>query len=132
MQIAGASTKPDEHVKVRAFRGLDLEAAPKVGLGTSFQLLQEMFADLRRGTGAVVISSAGGAEYALESAAWRNGVFTHAVLRGLKGEADRNKDGRVQVSELRDFVEQEVRRLTSGRQTPTARRDNLVVDFAVD
>jgi uncharacterized caspase-like protein len=91
-----------------------------------------MFADLRRGTGAVVITSAGGAEYALESDIWKNGVFTHALLRGLKGEAKRDKAGRVRVSALRDFVQSEVRRLTGGRQAPTARRDNLEIDFAVD
>ena len=52
--------------------------------------------------------------------------------RGLKGEADQNRDGRVQVSELRDFVEQEVRRLTNGRQSPTSRRENLLFDFTLD
>jgi uncharacterized caspase-like protein len=131
VQVVRSDAQADD-VKVRTFRGLEFEATPKLGLDNSFQLLQTMFADLRRGTGAVVISSAGGAEFALESATWKNGVFTHAVLRGLKGEADRNKDGRVQVSELRDFVEQEVSRLTRGRQTPTARRENLVVDFPID
>ena len=132
IQIARSEKLPEGEIKVHGARGLDFGITPKVGLGNSYQLLQEMFADLRRGTGAVVIASAGGAEYALESAAWKNGVFTHAVLRGLKGEADRNKDGRVQVSELRDFVEQEVRRLTQNRQAPTARRENLVVDFTLD
>jgi hypothetical protein len=133
VQLTRSDKQPDEDVKVLPLpRGLDLEIAPKVGLGNSFQLLQELFADLRRGTGAVVIAAAGGAQYARESATWKNGVFTHALLRGLKGEADDNKDGRVQVSELRDFVEREVSRLTQGRQTPTARRENLAFDFAID
>jgi len=132
VQIARTEKQPQGEIKVHSIRGLDFGITPKVGLSNSYQLLQEMFADLRRGTGAVVIASAGGAEYALESAAWKNGVFTHALLRGLKGEAARDKNGRVHVSELRDFVEQEVRRLTQNRQAPTARRENLVVDFTLD
>jgi uncharacterized caspase-like protein len=89
-----------------------------------------LFADLRRGTGAVVISASGGAEFAIESREWQNGVFTYAVLDGLKtAKADANGDGRIQVSELRDHVIQAVPGLTYGRQTPTARRENLTVDF---
>ena len=132
VQLVTSAKQPEGEIKIRTFRGLDLLIRPKVGLRNSYQLMQEMFADLRRGTGAVVIASAGGAEFALESASWKNGVFTHALLRGFRGEADRNKDGRVQVSELRDFVEKEVRRLTNGRQVPTSRRENLVVDFTFD
>ncbi|VTT99863.1 (myosin heavy-chain) kinase : WD40 repeat, subgroup OS=Calditerrivibrio nitroreducens (strain DSM 19672 / NBRC 101217 / Yu37-1) GN=Calni_0847 PE=4 SV=1: WD40: WD40: WD40: WD40: WD40: WD40: Peptidase_C14 [Gemmataceae bacterium] len=128
---AGAA-QPDGAVRAVARGGLTPEAPPRVGLKNSFQLMQDLYADLRRGTGAVVVASAGGAEYALESAEWKNGVFTYAVLRGLKGGADRNKDGKVQVLELRGYVEEEVRRLTGGRQSPTARSDNVLFDFAID
>ena len=93
---------------------------------------QEWFADLRRGTGAAVISSASGNEYALEGEQWHNGVFTYAVLDGLKnGKADRNGDGVVTVSELEAFVIDAVRTLTKGQQNPTVRRENLDYDFAV-
>jgi len=93
---------------------------------------QELFADLRRGTGAVVISSASGNEYAFEGDQWANGVFTYALLDGLKnGRADRNQDRIVSVSELQAHVLDEVRRLTAGGQNPTVRRENLEYDFRV-
>lgn len=98
----------------------------------SGELLAQLFADLRRGSGAAVISSASGAEFALESARWNNGVFTFSVLQGLTtGQADLDRDGTVRVSELRDYVVGEVHRLTSGAQTPTSRRENLEFDFPV-
>jgi len=95
-------------------------------------LQQELFADLRRGTGAVVISSSSGNEYSLEGEQWSNGVFTYAVLQALAGgRADRDGDGVVTVSELQAYVIDEVRRLTKGAQNPTVRRENLDYDFEV-
>ncbi len=98
----------------------------------SSELLAQLFADLRRGSGAAVISSASGSEFALESAKWNNGVFTYSVLQGLMtGAADIDRDGTIRVSELRDYVVGEVQRLTRGAQTPTSRRENLEFDFPV-
>jgi len=98
----------------------------------SLALQQELFADLRRGTGAVVISSSSGNEYSLEGEQWRNGVFTYAVLQALAaGRADRDGDGVVTVSELQAYVMEEVRRLTKEAQHPTVRRENLDYDFEV-
>ncbi len=98
----------------------------------SGELLAQLFADLRRGSGAAVISSASGAEFALESKKWNNGVFTYSVLQGLMtGAADLDQDGTIRVSELRDYVVGEVHRLTRGAQTPTSRRENLEFDFPV-
>jgi WD40 repeat protein len=94
-----------------------------------FALLNSLFADLRRSTGAVVIAASGGDEFALEQSG--NGVFTSAVLAGLTNAvADLNHDGRVQVTELQDFVTKLVTQLTKGRQTPTARRLNRDVQLA--
>lgn len=99
---------------------------------SSHEVLAQLFADLRRGSGAAVISSASGAEFALESPQWQNGVFTFSVLQGLtSGQADLDRDGTVRVSELREYVVGEVRRLTQGAQTPTSRRENLEFDFPV-
>jgi hypothetical protein len=103
-----------------------------VGLPNSFELMKELFADLRRSSGATVISAAGGAEYALEGADWNNGVFTYAILSGLKEKkADLNKDGNIMLSELKTYVQKVVPDLTGGRQQPTSRTENLVNDFRV-
>jgi WD40 repeat protein len=93
---------------------------------------QDWFADLRHGTGASVISSSSGNEYSLEGPQWGNGVFTYALVHGLKdGKADTNGDDRITVSELQTFVIEQVQQLTNGGQNPTARRENLEYDFAV-
>lgn len=98
----------------------------------SADVARELFTDLRRGTGAVVVSAAGGAEFAYEGRQWRNGVFTYAVLQALgEWRADANADGRLTVSELREWVTREVARLTGGRQVPTARRENIDFDFTL-
>lgn len=93
---------------------------------------KELFADLRRGTGAVVIASASGLELAFESPAWNNGVFTYAMLEGLaSGSADLNADNAIAVSELRSYVLGQVPLLTGGLQAPNVRQDNLEHDFVL-
>jgi WD40 repeat protein len=121
-----------EHGDV-AFRAAGAGLRKKtVGLENSFELMQMLFADLRRGTGATVVSSAGGAEFALEGDQWNNGVFTYSVLTGLReGKADLDGDGKIWLSELEKYVRTQVKELTDGRQMPTSRMENLSGDFRV-
>ncbi len=136
--VAQSQAGSEGTVSMRAFkaaRGVsvvaDDTAAPSVTTDV-VRVQQELFADLRRGTGAVVISSASGNEYALEGEQWSNGVFTYALLNGLKNaHADVNHDRTVTVSELQAYVIEEVRKLTAGGQNPTVRRENLEFDFVV-
>ncbi|HEY2200470.1 MAG TPA: caspase family protein, partial [Solirubrobacteraceae bacterium] len=95
------------------------------------ELQQDLFADLRRGTGAVAISSSSGNEYSLEGTQWGNGVFTYAILQGLSGRADVNGNGTIRVGELQSYVTDAVRQLTRGAQNPVVRRENLDFDFDV-
>ncbi len=98
----------------------------------SFELMKLMFADLRKGTGTTVISSAGGGEYAYENDKNKNGIFTYIMISGIKsGKADANNDGEIMISELRDYVMKNVSILTKGHQNPTSRRENLEFDFRV-
>ena len=105
------------------------EAASPLG---SFQLMQELFVDLRKATGTTVLTSARGTEQAMEDAQLGNGLFTHALLKSLQiiqagtpSPADRNGDLLVNLSELQDYCGELVTQLSHGRQHPSVRRKNL-------
>ncbi|MCF6365676.1 MAG: caspase family protein [Bacteroidales bacterium] len=107
-------------------------SASHIGLDNSFRLMKELFADLRRGSGAVVISSAGGVEYAFESDELKNGVFTYVLINALKSmKANSNYDKVITISELQKYVMKTVSELTGGKQNPTTRRENLEFDFEI-
>lgn len=104
----------------------------RVGLENSFELMKEIFVDLRRITGATVISSASGVEFAIEGEKWDNSVFTYCLLKGLaEMEADLDKDGSIMISELQQYLAQEVSRITNGGQRPTMRIENIANDWRV-
>jgi uncharacterized caspase-like protein len=92
--------------------------------------MRDLFPDLRHGSGAEVITASDGLQLAQESQELGNGVFTKAVLEGLRdGDADSDKNGQITISELSVFVQKRVLELTGGQQRPTARRDTLEFDF---
>jgi Caspase domain len=101
-------------------------------LQNSFELMRELFADLSRGNGSIVISAAGGLEYALEDEKYSNGVFTYSIKKGLlEGEADKNANQKITVNELKEFVTKRVMELTKGRQRPTSRKEALEFDWTL-
>jgi hypothetical protein len=82
----------------------------------------EQFLDrLTRSKGRVIITASGPNEVALELPEVGHGLFTHYLLEGLDGRADRNRDGIVTVSELYEYLEETVdrrARALGGRQRP--------------
>ena len=74
--------------------------------------------DNARSSTALMMSSKG-EEISLEDGGLRSGVFSHYLIRGMKGEADVNHDRIVSIQELFDFVYREVRGYTGNVQTPT-------------
>ena len=62
--------------------------------------------------------SSKGEETSLESSGLRQGVFSHFLIRGLKGEADLNSDKVISVQELYDYIYNNVRAYTGNRQSP--------------
>jgi len=74
---------------------------------------------LNRKAGVVVFTASRGDEASIEREDWGHGAFTKALLEGFSGEADTYpKDKQVSLAELRDYVIQRVKELTSGRQHP--------------
>jgi WD40 repeat protein/uncharacterized caspase-like protein len=122
------------HVEEVEFRnaGAGVRAKDPFGYGNSVELMQGLFTDINTGTGATVISSSGGAEYAMESDEWQNGLFTYALIMGInqfKADTDWNRE--IFLNELRAYVYKQVQDLSGGLQKPGTREENIGVDFRV-
>ncbi|HJQ23816.1 MAG TPA: caspase family protein [Blastocatellia bacterium] len=75
---------------------------------------------LYREEGRAVITSSDINEDSLEGARWGggHGVFTHFLLEGLQGKADRDGDRFITVAELFSYVRQRVQEETEAKQHP--------------
>jgi WD40 repeat protein len=129
LKQAQPGAQMDEFIAFRSFPGTSVQ---QVGLENSFELMKELFRDIRKSSGAVVLSSAGGAEYAIESAEVKNGLFTSCLIEGIeKGKADINGDGAIYLSELQVYLQEAVFVKSGGRQRPTSRIENISADFRI-
>ena len=61
-----------------------------------------------KGKGRVIITSSDGKEQSLEIEKFGHGIFTYYLLNALKGEADDNKDGFVELDEVWNYVKYRV------------------------
>lgn len=131
VELESSATRVEEG-EIR-FRNVGPNIRNKSGnVKSSFELSKALFADEETSHGAVVISSASGGEYAIEGNEWRNGVFTHCFIKGLKYmKSDLNKDGHVTIAELQRYLGKEVFKMTNGQQTPTSRDENLTNNFII-
>lgn len=97
-----------------------------------YEFMKEIFNDISRSTGTVVISAASGLSYALESPELKNGVFTYSIIKGIKYlEADLNKDKKIFVNELKEYIIENVKKLTHNGQKPTVRKENMDYDYQI-
>jgi hypothetical protein len=129
VQLAEADNGEEGDVQ---FRAVGNTATPKLGVQNTSELTKSLFTDLRKGTGATVISSAGGMEFAMEGDEWNNGLFTYCLIKGIQSKAaDLNGDKEIWLSEIQQYVSEQVFELSGGRQHPTSRIENQTVDFRV-
>jgi hypothetical protein len=92
----------------------------------SFAMMKELFSDLES-TGAVVISASGGMEFALENAAYQNGIFTYSFIETLETSIWNT----LSISELQEQVITKVQTRSFGLQKPTVRSGVLNYDWVI-
>ncbi|MHB8879431.1 MAG: caspase family protein [Myxococcaceae bacterium] len=68
----------------------------------------------------MVFSACDWGETAREDDKLENDIYTHFLVEGLTGSADRNVDGAVTATEAHDFARRRTFAFTSGRQRPSA------------
>ena len=102
------------------------------GLENTLELSKTLFRDLKKGTGATIISAAGGTEFALEGLNSSNGLFTSTLIQGIRTRrADLNRNRSYSISEIQQYVSEQVIKMSEGKQVPTSREENIKNDFRI-
>ncbi len=92
--------------------------------GSIENILSSYYTSLAKSdAGTALIMSSKSDETSLESSGLRQGVFSHFLIRGLKGEADTNSNSVVTVTELFEYIYHNVRSYTVKRQSPVIKGD---------
>ncbi|MFK7947689.1 MAG: caspase family protein [Saprospiraceae bacterium] len=89
------------------------------GFEMTLNSLYSAFNNSRGGT--LLLLSSKAEETSIESNGLRQGVFSHYLINGLKGNANTNDDEIITVKEVYDYVHANVRAFTNNSQTPVIR-----------
>jgi hypothetical protein len=120
-----AATQALDSLGTKTKSTIKIRQKTNVGMRNSFELMQSLFVNVSRGTGATIISAAGGMQYAQERAVLKNGVFTFSVIDAF------NRNTTLTVSQLKKAVGDSVVQLTNGLQRPTSRNETNNYDWIV-
>ena len=94
--------------------------------------VSSMGVDHWRGTGSLVLAACLPTETSFENDAWQNGAFTKAILASMEDpQSDVDGDGQLSFTELELATRNRVRRLTDGRQNPTAYKPMTVSEVMI-
>jgi WD40 repeat protein len=92
--------------------------------------LRQFLQDLKDGgQGLVVITSSRPGQKSQEHPSWNNGAFTKALVEGLKGKAQKDRQGLITFTALDAYITQRVKELTKGTQAPASQKSTEVSDF---
>jgi WD40 repeat protein len=79
--------------------------------------------------GVMVMCASTGREVSMESSSVKHGYFTLALVEGLSGKCDYNRDGHVYSTELDNYVTDRVKELTKGKQHPVTTKPTTIRSF---
>jgi hypothetical protein len=120
IKLASASTELPHGVRAVKSRALKVVGVSPLTGDDQQRFIEEMFLLPGQHRGINIIGASGGAEYAMESDKWNNGVFTSALIEALHDKkADMDHRGRISVSDLKTYLGQRVPELTGGAQKPS-------------
>ena len=94
-------------------------------------LTNALRAMITAGSGSVVMTATMGLENSFEDDRWQHGAFSKAIIEGLSGRADYDKDRAVYIRELDHYVTRRVNALTQGRQHPTTEVPRVMPNFPI-
>jgi WD40 repeat protein len=94
--------------------------------GLTDDLLRDLVTD---DYGVIVMCSSMGREESQEQDSWGHGAFTKALIEGLQGAADYDRDGTVYLNELDLYVTERVKTLTGGKQHPVTEKPTTIRSF---
>ena len=121
-KLAAIGVKLPHGVRAIQNRGMKVKKTPEMFTSARQQkrYIEDMFSLGQQYRGVNIIAGAAGAEFALESGKWNNGVFSAAVMQTLANFtlADANEDGLLSVSEMLPAIQTQVQKLTGGVQSP--------------
>ncbi len=104
---------------------LVIAGSRKTGINNSFSLMQDLFVNVGRSTGATIISAAAGTQFALERGDLKNGVFTYAILELMQQKRTAS------IATLKEYVNKRVPELTKGQQVPTSRTGTIHINWNI-
>lgn len=82
-------------------------------------------------SGVVVMTASTGKEESQEGPQWGHGAFTKALIEGLEGRANYNRDKTIDIKELDLYITNRVKELTGGAQHTTTEIPKTMPNFPV-
>lgn len=80
--------------------------------------LQSFVNEIRNSSGRAIITSSKDKQLSWEMPRFKNSIFTHHLIEGLKGKADADHDGVVNLAEAYQYAYSMTKEVTGGRQHP--------------